>query len=153
MIMARVIINSCPQISAVVRADLYPDGEVQCWYVSVRTTETSGAYYATDPADSFRTLEGTYYEALSNKASSCALPELIQERINAMLNHGDYNMCSCYEYISAACIKYFRPGLGQRHRDEEKVKRIRRLAEEKMRKQSYQIDWYEVAAILGLKVE
>ena len=149
--MARVVINSCPQVSAVVSADLYPTGEVQCWHVSVVCTETSGACYDADPASSFRSLEGTFQESFSK--NECPLPEVIQARINDMLNQGAYNMRSCYGYISAACIRYFRPGLGQLHRNEEKVKRIRRLAEEAMRKNSYQIDWYEIAATLGLKVE
>ena len=149
--MAKIIINSCPQVSAVVTADLFPTGEVQCWHVSVVCTETSGACYATDPADAFRSLEGAYWESFSKK--ECPLPELIRERINDMLHQGGYNMYSCYGYISPSCIRYFRPGLGQLHRDEDKVRRIRRLAEEKMRKNSYQIDWYEIAATLGLKVE
>ena len=149
--MARVVINSCPQVSAIVKADLYPTGEVQCWHVSVVCTETSGACYAADPADAFRSLEGTYWESFSKK--ECLLPGLIQERINTMLNQGGFNMGSCYGYISPACIRYFRPGLGQLNRDEEKVKRIRRLAEERMRKDAYQVDWYAIAATLGLKVE
>ena len=148
--MARVVIAECPQVSAVVSADLYPTGNIQCWHVSVVCTETSGACYPSDPADIYKHLEDVYWQ---KSMGPCALPAVIQERINAMLNQGGFNMHSCYGYISPACIRYFRPGLGQLYRDEEKVKRIRRLAEEKMRKASYQIDWYEVAATLGLKVE
>jgi hypothetical protein len=147
--LAIVTINSCPLVKAVVNARMYPNGwGVEVWEVSVHCDEQTA--YETDPSRAYKHLEGTFWQT---DRGGCALPAEIQARINAVLNNGHYNMHSVYGYVSPECIKQFRPGYGQVGRDEEKVTRLRRLAEEKLRKESWRVDWYAIAATLGLKVE
>jgi len=104
---AKISLNSCPSISAYIRAE-----GTDKFVVSVCLTETGGAYYPTDPAESYNLRLGGEYAVDPGRHSYLHLPGLPKEihaAAKASIAFGDYNNGPCRDFFTARALNFFAP--------------------------------------------